>query len=76
VTPLSGLVLERAPAALAWTTLGAFAVANLRIGAQLPGVPAARFALALSMVLAVASVVVTWRAHLRPRGGQPHLVSA
>lgn len=61
VTPLAALVLDRVPTALAWSTLGAFAFANLRVGAQLPGIPAARFALGVSVVLAVASIVWAWR---------------
>ena len=59
--PLAAIVLDRVPAVLAWSTLGAFAAANLRVGAQLTAVPPARFALALSMVLAVASCAIAWR---------------
>ncbi|HVZ22556.1 MAG TPA: hypothetical protein VG871_15890 [Vicinamibacterales bacterium] len=61
VTPLSALALERAPAALAGLVIAAFAFANLRVGAQLPFVPAARFALGLSVVLAVVAVVQVMR---------------
>ena len=56
VAPLGALALERAPLTLAGLTVAAFAVANLRVGAQLTAVPAARFALALSVVVALASV--------------------
>jgi len=62
VTPLSALVLHRLNPAIAWTTIAAFAFANLRLGAQLPMVPAARFALVLSALLALAGLVMAWRA--------------
>ena len=69
VTPLAALALERAPATLAWATLATFAFANLRVGAQLPGVPAARFALVLSMLLAIACSLWAWRAPVVRAGG-------
>ena len=61
VTPLAALVLERASRVLAGATVALFAVANLRVGAQLPHVPAARYALFLSVAAAAAAVVVAWR---------------
>ena len=48
--------------AVAWATMGAFAFANLRVGAQLTSVPAARFALGLSVALAIGSCVTAMRA--------------
>jgi hypothetical protein len=68
VAPLGALVLERVSTLLAGLTLAAFAVANLRVGAQLMAVPSARYALGLSTVLAVASVVMAWRAVDIPSG--------
>jgi hypothetical protein len=62
IVPLAAIALDRAPAALAWGTLTTFVFANLRVGAQLPAVPAARFALAASVVLAAASIVYGLRA--------------
>ena len=56
VAPLAALALERAPMALAGLTVAAFAVANLRVGAQLTAVPAARYALALSVAFALAVI--------------------
>jgi hypothetical protein len=73
VTPLSAIVLERVSPAIAWSTVATLAVANLRVGAQLTAVPAARFALAASTVLAVIGVVMAWRAgdlHLKRRLGE------
>jgi hypothetical protein len=63
VTPLAALILERVPAILAWVVIALFAFANLRVGAQLAGVPAARFALAVSGILAMVSVGLAWRDH-------------
>jgi len=62
IVPLGALVLDRAPVVLAWATAGVFAFANLRVGAQLANVPAARFALGLSVLLAVGSAVMALRA--------------
>jgi hypothetical protein len=63
VTPLAALILERVPVALAWVIIALFASANLRVGAQLTGVPPARFALAFSGILAVAVLGLAWRDH-------------
>ena len=60
VTPLSAIVLSRLPQAAAWTIIGLFAFANLRVGAQLPFVPAARVALALSVIVATAAMAWSW----------------
>ena len=60
VTPLSAIVLARLPQAAAWTVIGLFAFANLRVGAQLMFVPAARVALALSVLVAVAAMAWSW----------------
>jgi hypothetical protein len=57
VTPLAAVALERAPVSLAALTVAAFAVANLRVGAQLTFVPAARFALGASVLMAIVAVV-------------------
>lgn len=68
VTPLAALVLARAPGAIAWTVIGLFAIANLRLGAQLPAMPSAALPLALSFVLALAAIAAVW---LGPRNGSP-----
>ena len=60
-TPLAALPLDRAPAMLAAGTVAAFAFANLRVGAQLPFVPGARYALALSVLMAVGVIVTGFR---------------
>jgi hypothetical protein len=61
VTPLAAIALDRVSIALAALAVGAFAVANLRVGAQLTFVPAARFALAASVVLAIIVLVQAFR---------------
>jgi hypothetical protein len=59
--PFGALLLNRVEPALAWSTVGAFAVANLRVGAQLPFVPGARWALGCSIVLALSSIALAFR---------------
>ena len=61
MTPLAALVLSRVPVLLASATLAAFALANLRVGAQLSFVPASRATLTLSLVLGAACCVWLWR---------------
>jgi hypothetical protein len=58
VTPLAAIALDGAPMALSALVVAAFAMANLRVGAQLTFVPAARFALAASVLFAVLAVVM------------------
>jgi hypothetical protein len=41
--------------------VASFGFANLSIGAQIPNVPASRYALAVSTVIAVAAIGATWR---------------
>jgi hypothetical protein len=60
VTPLAALVLDRLPVATAWGTIALFAIANLRVGAQLMFVPAARVALLGSVALAAAGMAWAW----------------
>jgi len=54
-------VLERAAAPIAWGLVGCFTFANLRIGAQLPWVPASRYAVLASVVLAAVAIVSSAR---------------
>jgi hypothetical protein len=61
VAPLAALVLVRVPAALAWTTIGLFAVGNLRVGAQLPIAALSRWAIAGSVLLAAIATLSAWR---------------
>jgi hypothetical protein len=71
VTPLAALVLERVSAAVAWTIVGTFAFANLRIGAQLPWVPAARFALLISLVAGLVAIALAARSRSAGLTGMP-----
>ena len=61
VSPLAALALERAVTGLAALTIALFAFANLRVGAQLTFVPAARFALTASVLCALAVVARAWK---------------
>lgn len=74
VTPAAALALSAAPRLLVLAFFACFAVANLRLAAQLPFLPAARYALALSVVIAGAAAVIAWRSrsglareHAEPR---------
>ena len=60
--PLAAIVLERAPEALAWSTLAAFGIGNLRVGAQLAIPGGSRVVLAASVLLAFACAVSAVRA--------------
>jgi hypothetical protein len=71
--PLAMVVLERSPAVVGWLFVVCFAIANLRIGAQLTVVPSARFALAATVVLAVLAIVIDLRG--RPAGERQLQVS-
>ncbi len=62
--PLSALVLERVSTPLAVAFVLLFGLANLRIGAQVLAAPEARYALALTVAIAVGAVVVDRRAEL------------
>jgi hypothetical protein len=73
--PLSALVLERAPSGIAWASVAAFAAANLRLGAQLPRVPAARFAMSVSAALSLVAIAIAWRARARQVAVEPNLAS-
>lgn len=61
VVPLAALVLDRAPARIAWATVAAFAIGNLRVGAQLPVAALAQAAIACSLVLACVCATIALR---------------
>lgn len=61
ILPVAAQVLERAPV-LGWATLAAFAVGNLRVGAQLPIAPIGRWSLGASVLLAIATTLTALRA--------------
>jgi hypothetical protein len=62
-SPLSALVLESLPTVLAVAFVVFFGISNLRIGAQVSAAPEARYAVAVTVVLAIAAIV----AHRRVR---------
>jgi hypothetical protein len=59
--PMAMVAASSLPSSWAWALVGCYAFANLRLGAQLAFVPASRFALLLSVALAAAAVVRSWR---------------
>ena len=63
--PLAALAIVRLPLAAACAFVAAYAAANMRVGAQLPFVPPARFGLAASGLLAAAALYLLWRRHRR-----------
>ena len=60
-TPLAALALSRLPSAAVWGFIAAYGAANLRVGAQLPWMPGARFFLLISTLLAVWALFLLWR---------------
>ena len=66
--PLAALVLERVSPLLGWAIAITFAIANLRIGAQLPMVPGARWALGCSIILGLAGIGLALRGHTAATG--------
>ena len=65
VVPLGALVLASLPVAATAAFVACFGLANVRIGAQIAGVPASRYALLASSVIAAAAVVAAWRSARR-----------
>jgi hypothetical protein len=64
--PLAVIVLDRLPSVAVWLFVLCHATANLRLGAQLPFVPSARFALGTSAIIAVAALLMDVRSPRRP----------
>jgi hypothetical protein len=59
VMPAVAIVLDRAPSSLGWILVGAQGLLNVRFGAQLSQVPAARLSLAAAALVAA---LIVWRA--------------
>lgn len=59
VLPIAALVLERVPVALAGAFVASLAIANMRIGGQVMAVPSSRYAVVVSIGLALAAA---WQA--------------
>ena len=67
-TPLAALALSRLPSSAVWGFVAVYGAANLRVGAQLPWVPGARFFLLTSTLLALwALCAALARSARRPR---------
>jgi len=63
--PFAVIALESLPAVWRWAFIACYGAANLRVGAQLQFIPAARFALLASVLIALAAIVAALR---QPRG--------
>lgn len=59
--PLAAVVLIELPTAAAWIFVVGYGGANLKLGAQLPFAPPARFPLVVSLMLAAAALFYAWR---------------
>jgi hypothetical protein len=60
IIPLAVVALERAPGLVVWSFVATFALANMRLGAQLP-IPSSRFSLVIASALAVAATITAVR---------------
>ena len=69
--PIAAIALARLPAVLQWGFVACYLIANLRIGAQIPEAPAARYALAGSLLIACAAIVSIWRQRAWPSTMMP-----
>lgn len=58
--PIGALALATLPAGLGAAFVVLFAMANLRIGAQVPGVPSSRYALLATLLIAAAAAWRSW----------------
>jgi hypothetical protein len=61
VTPLAAVALEALPNVFAAAFVLLFGLSYLRIGAQITAVPEARYAVALTVALAIAAIAAGWR---------------
>ena len=61
VIPLAAIVLALLRPPMGWAFVALYALANLRIGAQIPFVPSARYALIGSLAIAGFALAAAWR---------------
>jgi hypothetical protein len=61
IVPVAAIVLASLPLVASVAFVASFGFANLRIGAQIPDVPASRYALVVSTLIALAAIGATWR---------------
>jgi len=62
VIPVGAIVLAHVPPVWSGMFVAAYALANFRIGAQISQVPASRYALGVTIAIALFAVVRAWRA--------------
>ena len=61
IIPFAAIALEQLGPVWSWAFVACYAASNLRVGAQLPFIPAARYALAASIVIAAAAAIAALR---------------
>ena len=69
--PIAAIALACLPPVWRWGFVACYLIANLRIGAQIPEAPAARYALAGSLLIATAAIVSMWRQRAWPSTMMP-----
>jgi hypothetical protein len=67
--PMAALVLERAAVPIVIVLIASFAIANMRIGGQVMAVPHSRYALIVSIAMAVVAIWQSRSRHLEARVG-------
>src|SRR5262245_8605315 len=70
-SPLAALVLESMSPAFVWSFLGLYALAYLKVGAEVSFVPQSRYAYAVGLVMAIAAAVTFMRARRESPVVQP-----
>lgn len=69
--PLAALVLASLPAVAAWVFTIMFGLANVRVAGQVMSVPPIRIPIAVTLVIAIAAIVMTRRSANDRLGGEP-----
>jgi hypothetical protein len=63
--PLAAIVLASLPVIAGWLFTAMFALANVRVAGQIMAVPPIRLPMTITVILAIAAIVMTWRAQSR-----------
>jgi hypothetical protein len=68
IVPIGAIALAQIGDRLAWALVALFAIGNLRVGAQMPFVPPARFALGAACLIAFVAAAITVRQRIAVSG--------
>lgn len=66
--PLAAMVLASLPAIAGWLFTALFALANARVAGQIMAMPPIRIPIAITLILAIAAIVIMWRSQSRETG--------